>query len=352
MKDVKNAFGALIFGLILFVASFVVLWLNEGNSAKNIATASYMNKKATQIEPTKIQDSNNGSLVAATGAAIADSTLYDVNIKIPKALVLERTVEMYQLDEEKDDDSNGNTTYKYTKKWSDSKIDSDSFHDKNYRNPNFPIESMDFYADSAKLGAFDLTPDQIKRIIPEKEITDLPQNQKYSIENGKYFSGKDIQEPNIGDVLISYSYAPSGTNISFIGKQESNHIMPFSYQKRSNYVQYNGSLDKEAIIEKYKHENHVLTMALRFVGWLLMFFGLKLLTSPLELLFGFIPIFGKIASNISTFVAMLISLVLSLITIAIAWFAYRPIVSIILIVVSVGIVWVIKQKLPKKVEEN
>ena len=42
-----------------------------------------------------------------------------------------------------------------------------------------------------------------------------------------------------------------------------------------------------------------------------------------------------------------ISLVLSLLTIALAWFAYRPILSIGILVVIGGILYAFKDKLPK-----
>lgn len=332
-------------GFILFLASFVLLSWNEGNNARNIATASYMMKNAVQIEPTNTNNTN--SLIALTGAATTKDFLQDTNIKMPDTLVLERTVEMYQWEESDGTDSNGNTSYNYNKIWSEARIDSDSFHDKKYRNPKFPIESDSFYAQNVKLGEFDLTNYQIEKIVPEKEFTELPENKHYTVVNGEYFSGKDFQNPEIGDVLISYSYAPSGTNISFIGKQQANTVIPFEYKGRSNYVQYNGSLNKDSIIERYKHENKILTISLRVLGWLLMFIGLNLLISPLSALLGFIPLLGNIANTVSAFILMLVSLVLSLITISIAWFAYRPDFSFILISASLVLVMFIKKKLKK-----
>ena len=245
--------------------------------------------------------------------------------------------------------ADGNTVYSYNKVWSDTRIDSSSFHDKKYHNPKFPVNSENFYAKNVKLGAFDLTDDQIQKIVPEAEYTDLPKNTKYSIVNGSYFSGKDFENSKIGDILISYTYAPSGTNISFIGKQQSNTIRPFDYKGRLNYVQYNGSLNKDEIIERYEQENMFLTIALRFFGWLLMFVGLSLFISPLSMVLEFIPVLGKIANAISSFILMLVSLVLSLITIAIAWLAYRPEFSLVLTVVSVFIVVMIKRRLEKRI---
>ena len=348
MGKIKDAFKNLLFGFVLFIGSFVLLWWNEGNSARNIATADYMQKNATQIEPTNIQTSNDGLLIATKGSAVTNSTVGDLYIKLPNTLVLKRKVEMYQWEEETKKDSNGNETHEYTKTWSEMKINSDNFYDKTKHNPKFPIESDKFFAPSAKLGSFNLSSEQIKKIVPEKELYNLPPNPKYSIQDGKYFSGTNISNPNIGDILISYSYAPSGTDISFIGKQQSNSVTSFNYKGRNNYVQYNGLLDKEAIIEKYKQENLILTMTLRFLGWLLMFIGLKLLISPVIAIFGIIPFLGRIADDISSTILMLVSLLLSLITVAIAWVAYRPLLSLGLIVISLAIAYLVKQKLPKE----
>lgn len=347
MNNSKNIFGNIIFGLILFIGSFFLLWLNEGNNAKNLATASYMDKKAVQIDASPVSAANDNLLVAVTGKAITDNTLKDENIELPNTLVLKRTVKMYQW-EEKKHDSDGNETYEYVKSWSANKIDSDNFHDKTHINPDFPLESKNFYAQNAKFGDFNLTSGQISNIKPESDFIDLPPNSKYSVVKEQYYSGKNIQTPEIGDVLISYRYAPSGTNISIIGIQKNNQLTSFSYKNRSNFVQYNGHMNKEGIIGKYRHDNSTLTMILRLTGWLLMFIGLKMLISPIEAIFGFIPILGNIANSLVSVILALISLALSLVTIAIAWFVYRPVASIILVAVATIIMYIVKDKLPRK----
>lgn len=336
-------------GFILFISSFVLLAWNEGNNAKNLATAMYMEKKAVQTEAVNIKPENDGKLVAITGPAVTEDTIFDENIGMPATLVLDRTVQMYQWDEKEGTGSDGNSVYEYTKTWSETKINSDSFHDNKYKNPDFPIRSANFYATTAKLGDYDLSVEQIERIAPETELTDLPENDVYSVINGKYFSGKNMQEPEIGDILISYSYAPSGTDISMIGIQQTNRINPFSYKGRTNYVQYNGSMSKDAVIEQYRHENMFLTMSLRVLGWLLMFVGLKLLISPANDILEFVPFFGKIANAVSTMVLMLISLLLTVITIAIAWFIYRPVLSLVIILISLYIAKQIKKSIPQRV---
>lgn len=352
MNKVKNVFKDLGIGLILFIVSFAVLWINEGNNAKNIAIANYMAKNALQIESNKIESSNEGLLVAARGQAQTEETIQDELISSPKTLVLERKVEMYQW-EENSHEENNHTTYSYEKKWSEQEIDSSDFHDKSHINPSFPVKSEEFYANNVKFGDFDLTSKQIKKIAAEETFRNLPPKAGYSIQQGeKYFSGTDIMQPKVGDILISYTYAPSGTYISMIGKQSGKNIVPDKYKKFSVYVQYNGNLSKEEIIEKFRHNNFILTNIFRLLGWLLMFIGLKLIASPITKIFNFIPILGDIVEGASSLVFGLFSLFLSLITIAIAWFAYRPIASLLLITVAIIIAIIIKKIAPKNKENK
>ena len=49
-QNVKNSFGGIILGLILFIASFALLWWNEGNSVRLIQKGDYITKK----EPTQV----------------------------------------------------------------------------------------------------------------------------------------------------------------------------------------------------------------------------------------------------------------------------------------------------------
>ena len=320
---------SLIFGIILFLGSFVVLWMNEGNNAQKIAIADYASKNAIQADATNINGENDGKLISTSAEAISDAVLGDENIEIPNSLIVSRKVEMYQWVENHD----GADT-KYEKAWSEDFVDTTYFEDKSYKNPPLPIKSEVFSAEVAEFGDYTLNNEQILLIKSENPVTDLPQNSKYTIVNGSYFSGKDIENPQIGDVLITYSYVPSKTAVSIIGQQNSdNTISALQYKNMDIYIQYDGNLSKDEIINAYRQDNNNFTIFVRIAGCLLMFLGLKLFISPIIDIFNLIPILGKIADFILSIVLFLISICLSLITISIAWFAYRPLLSILLIVV-------------------
>ena len=76
----------------------------------------------------------------------------------------------------------------------------------------------------------------------------------------------------------------------------------------------------------------------RVVGILLVIFGISAIVSPITNLLGKIPLLGSIANGAIGLVSFALGLAISLIVIAVAWFRYRPILSIILIVAVVGLI--------------
>ena len=339
-----KSFGSFVIGIILFLGAFCLLWWNEGNSATKINIANYTNKYAIEVSSNSIQRDNDNKLIATHGLAKTTSTLGDEFVESPNTLVLERVVRMYQWIEDNED---GKTVYK--KDWSDIEQNSDEFEDKNHRNPKFSISSREYYAPNATLGQYDLSEKQIEMIEPQKEFLHLKEKSGYEIIDNQYYKGKDINNPEIGDILISYNYAPSETSISIIGEQKSDNTIASMIHKKFGaiYIQYDGKMTKAEILEKYRNNNKILTMGLRFLGWFLMFLGLKLFFEPLVNFLNFIPILGNLANAATTFIFALITFVLSLFTISIAWFVYRPLLSISLIILGTMIAIFVKKKFIK-----
>ena len=328
-QNIKNSFAGVIIGIILFLASFVILWLNEGHSVAQIAKANYMAKNAIEVSTDIINRDNDNKLIQVSGKAVTNTTLTDDIVTIPNAFALSRNVEMYQWQEnsqtETKDEVGGSTTetttYSYEKVWSSERIDSEDFHKSGHNNPKFPLQSADYYAESGKLGEYN------------------------KIFESTYYKGYDPENPNIGDIRISYEYVPSGVNISIIGQQKSdNTISNLKLKNSSVYLQMDGLNTKEEMINSFRQDNKFFTNFIRIVGWLLMFIGLNLLINPLVTLFKIFPFASSIIGFLTSGLMFLVSLALSLLTIAIAWFAYRPTLSIGLIIVICGIIYLIKSK--------
>lgn len=356
-QNIKNSLSGVIFGILLFLGSFIVLWMNEGHNVAQLGKANYMNKNAIEISAEKIDRANDNKLVQVSGNATTNETLTDKIITVPNAFALSRKVEMYQWKEnvktEKKDNMGGSTTetktYTYEKVWSQDEINSENFKKSSYSNPKFTLKSENVYARTGKLGGFNLTSKQTESMHGFEVYGNLPQKSEYKIYENTYYKGYNPENPQIGDVRISYEVIPSGTPISIIGKQKPDDTLTYMTVKDSAvYLQQDGIKDKAEMLYSFKQGNKILTIVLRVVGWLMMFFGLNAIINPLVVIFKVVPFVEKIAGAITGGVLFLVSLALSLLTIAIAWFVYRPLLSIGLLAVIGGIVFVLKNKFVRK----
>ena len=88
------------------------------------------------------------------------------------------------------------------------------------------------------------------------------------------------------------------------------------------------------MFESARSANSFMTWIVRLVGFLLMFFGLSKLLKPLSVLADVLPILGNIVELGTGLVAGVVALVCSLVTIAIAWIFYRPVLAIFLLVLA------------------
>lgn len=353
-QNVKNSFGGLVFGLILFIASICILWNNEGNLARQNQIALYINKTAIPVESVSVDKNNTNKLISTSGNAVTSESLTDDIITVPNALALSRKVEMYQWRENQESKTDTNmggsttktTTYSYEKVWSEYPIDSSDFHKPSYYNPPFTLKSERYNAQKGNLGDFTLSKVQTTALHNLYEYSNLPQNSKYTISGNYYYKSNNIESPNIGDIRISYKYMPSDSPISVIGMQRADKtITPMVIKQGRVYIQYDGLLSQAEMVEKFKKGNVFTTNIFRVLGFLLMFFGLNLTLRPIAVILSFIPIFESIISFITGGLVFLVSLVLSLTIIAIAWFFYRPFLTIALAVIIVGLILLIKNKI-------
>lgn len=354
--NIKNSLTGFIVGIIIFLLSFVVLWKNEGHNVAQLAKANYIDKTAIEISADKIERANDNKLVQLSGNAETDTTLTDGTVTIPKVFALERKVEMYQWEENVEtttkDELGGSTTetktYSYDKVWSDTEINSKNFKKKGYKNPPFPIKSTVYYAKSGKLGEFNLTDKQSQSMNDYTEFDNLPQNSKYKIYDNKYYNSYNPESPAVGDIRISYEYVPTNTEISIIGRQKSdNTLTSYPYKDSPIYLQQSGIKTKDEMVSAFKKNNEFITNLFRIVGWLMMLIGMNLIISPLVVIFKVIPAVETIVGMLSGGIIFLISIALSLLTISIAWFAYRPLLSLSVLVIIGLIAFEVRKKIKK-----
>ena len=362
--------GVLIGGA-LFISGFPVLFYNEGNSVKTAKAIDEGEGACIAVESNaNIDQENNDKLVHMSGKADTQDVLTDDTFGVSAtAISLERQVEMYQWIEESRTQEKKKlggsvekvTTYTYKKDWVSQAIDSSGFKESGHDNPgSMEVESDRLLASNVSFGAFRLSESQIKRIGSEQNYK-FPTNFVSKVDRVKVV-GPTIYVPNaetrnnpknvrdvasqtrIGDMRVTFRVVYPH-EISLIAKQHGDTFVDYTAKngKKLNYLE-EGVKDAAEMFETARTNNKITTWLVRIGGFLLMFFGLSMVFKPLSVLADVLPILGDIVEMGMGLVAGLLALICALVTIAIAWLFYRPILGGILLAVAGFFIWKLIQK--------
>jgi hypothetical protein len=363
-----DSFKGIIFGIILFIGAFPLLFWNEERSADRIRTLHEGKSLVVAVASDQVDPSHNGALIHTFGNAISNDILQDQLFGVKEnALKLKRTVEMYQWQEKQKSKTKKNsggsettkTTYSYDKIWSEHPINSGEFKkSEEHTNPTMPYASETYSATNITIGAFKLTNHFIEQINKFETYPLSQQNfdamnsslkQSFVLSGNSYFYG-DASNPQVGAVRISYEIIKP-TDISVIGKQDNNIIQTY-YTKNGNInLLEMGNVDAESMFTLAESENTLMTWLVRLGAFVLMWSGLQMVFAPISVLGDIVPLIGSLLGAGTSLVAGIISLVLSLVTMAIAWIVFRPMIGIALLILAGGFFFggfkVIKRKLQK-----
>ncbi|MBR5902396.1 TMEM43 family protein [bacterium] len=358
-----------IVGIVLFIAAFPLIFWNEGRAIKRTKTLNEGQQVCVTVDSAQVSPENEGKLIHTSGTVKTGETLSDAMFgqTVSNALSFSRTVMMYQWQEHEKSETKKKTggstetktTYTYTKEWVDHPVSSSSFEkEEGHENPTeWPVEGETWQVGNASLGAFALSAEQIERAGKEEPfkpfVTNnmpLPQglDASYVRTAEGFYRGADPQSvnpgsPKIGDIKVAFAVTPVCA-ISMAGAQTGSSIAPYQTKFGTILLQYNGTMTKEDIFAAAHRDNTILTWLLRVAALLMFFIGLKLIVGPLNVLADILPFFGNIMDFVTGTATFLIALILTLITVAIAWLTVRPVIGIALIVIAVILIVLAKKK--------
>ena len=347
MKNKKSGgIGGIGFGFLLIIGGICLLWWNEGRTVKTEASIKEVQSSGIEVNDAKYNSDNNDKIVLVTGKTQYETvtdTLLNITVE---GLVLNRKVEVYEWEESCDDD---NCTYK--KIWSDDLIDSSNFRNSSYKNPtSLMYKSEMFYTSYAKLGDFNLSKEFLAQLdtndtMPPKEDVEI---EGFHVQGSYYTNVKNEADPEIGDLRIIYLYNDAN-EVTALGVQKEKELATFVGKSgySLNYVR-EGIYTLPQVINSLRSSNKTTKWLLRGLGILLVIIGISSVLSPITKLLGYIPILGSIANGAIGIVTFAVGLAISLVVIAVAWFRYRPLLSIGLIVAVVALIILIKKFTKKK----
>ena len=146
--------------------------------------------------------------------------------------------------------------------------------------------------------------------------------------------------PRIGDQRVSFNETPESI-ITIVAVQNGNSLGAFVSETGEGgdiLLFKQGTFTSAQMYEEAHLANQATTWIFRFLGWGAMGLGLYLLFRPLEVMADVLPCVGSIIGCGITFMAVLISAILSTLTISIAWLASRPQIGAIVLCVLLAVI--------------
>lgn len=350
-------------GLLMIVVMSVLLFWNEGRAVQTTRSLDEGSGAVVRATASRVDPANDGKLVYVQGDLAATAPVADSALGIrAKAARLERHVEMFQWKEERHTETRKNlggseertTTYSYSRVWSDKRIDSSRFqHAAGHNNPQMRFSNFQAIASDAELSAFKPGATALSRI-PASEAKPIPQEAASQFQgraelgpahvvDGALYLGPDPSESRVGDLRVSYKIAPLGPT-SFIARQAGADLQ--EYQTKAGdalLLARSGNVAPEAMFAQAHAENRMITWLLRLVGTVFVFVGFTLILRPIAVLGDVVPIIGSILGAGTALAAMVLTMVVAPLVIAVAWFFYRPMISLAVLAAGAAAVYGLRQ---------
>lgn len=366
-----NSFKGIGGGLLLFLIAFPLLFWNEGRAVKRAKALETGAGAVVSVQADKVDPANEGKLVHVTAKADTKDVLTDPLFKISStAIRLERRVEMYQWKQNESSKTEKQlgggtkktTVYTYEKVWSDKPVNSAYFKEAGHENPGFPFESEKLRANHVTLGDFLLNDSLVDRLGDSRKLP-VPADYKLPAAlSGKsdaayvHVSRKSsapsqvsqeqpadnagdaaLTEPAIGDLRISW-YAVVPHEVSIVARQTGKTFSAYPVGSESILLIADSVQSAEAMFQSAQSANSAMTWFLRIAGLVMMYVGLSCVLRPLSVLMDVIPFLGDLIGAGISLISFLIALPCMLVTIAVAWIYYRPLLGIGLLVVAVALI--------------
>ncbi len=343
-------------GIILAgLAGYGLFW-NEGSAVQTAKSITEGAGLVINIDAASVDPANEGKLVHLTGEIKAGARPNDAEFGVAvDGLRLVRTAEMYQWREDKKVETGKSvggseeavTTYSYKRVWSSSPINSQEFKIRDgHANPEMRYSGATFNGGDITLGAF-RPGEQVIRMLPDNQDMPVEAAMADALRtrvhgpvqaiDGRFYFGENSSQPRIGDIRVSYHFAPAGP-VSIIGQQSGSDFTLYQTKAGNRILMVRpGTTSAVDMFDDAQRDNVMWTWIARFFCAFVMFVGFKLILDPIVVIADVVPFIGNLMGAGAALVSFIVTAVVAPLVIAVAWLWYRPIVSIIVIAVGAGL---------------
>ncbi|MCF3638983.1 TMEM43 family protein [Rhizobium sp. TRM95111] len=352
----KGALVKIVIGLVLVVGCLWLLGWNEGRSVKTYRALVEGAGIVVSVEAGAVDAANEGKLVHVSGpvtpVGVPSDGLFGVEAR--GGVGLERIVEMYQWVESSRSETRTKlgggeetvTTYSYSKDWRRNEINSNTFRQSGHDNPKKPVDDADFAVPTAKIGAFSVageraaalgrdTPVQLTDAGAARLRSALSLGKPMTLVSGAAVYSADPNNPAVGDIRVRFERSDL-QEASFVAAQRGDTLADYRTSNgRTLFLSDAGLASAADMFDAAQSENTIITWLLRVGGLIGIFVGFAAMLSILGVIADVIPFLGSIVRFGTSAIALVLTLLIGPLVIAIAWIAYRPVLAISILAVGI-----------------
>lgn len=361
---IGSSLTGLLIGPLVILGAIVLLFWNEGRAVGTARSLTEGAGAVVSVAAGTVDPANEGRLVHVAGPVATGGKLRDAASGVEAdGLRLVRKVEAFQWRETSTSETHKKlgggeetvTTHTYALGWTDHPVDGGAFKQPDgHRNPPVALAGATLSQTAARLGAFTLTVAQTgglgrARPLPVERFDRAALQKTFGVAaagqlvDGRIYVGVDAARPRLGDLRISYEVAAT-PEATVVARQTGAGFTAFATSNgRTIEILRDGAVSPAQVFDDAQSGNTILTWIIRVGGILLLAFGFGLILGPLSVLADVVPFIGDLVGGASSMVALAAAVLVGAVTIAIAWFAYRPLLSVGLIVAGLVVAYGVRR---------
>lgn len=358
VQRIRNAIGGVVTGLLMIIAAGGGLFWNEGRSVQTALSLAEGRGAVVAADAARVDPAHEGRLVHVAGAVTTGSPLVDPDFGVSaQGLRLIRNVEMYQWKEDRRTETRTGlggaeervTVYSYTRQWMSQPQDSSRFQQpSSHQNPPMRYRDRDIVSTDATLGAFRPGENVLRKISASDDLALDPALAReirsrvsgpVQVADGRIHLGLNAGEPRVGDHRIAYRVARPDS-ISVVGRQAGTGFGAYQTAAGDSLLLASaGIVPASDMFGAAERDNAFFTWLVRGIGILFIYIGFGLILRPLVVVGDFVPLIGSILSAGAGLAALALTAVVAPVIIAVAWFYYRPLLSVGVLAAGAAIVF-------------
>lgn len=352
-QNILRSLVGIPIGILLFLGSFVVLWMTEGRTDWSRVAGQ------TVVASPDRTNGADGRAVSVTGPVTSTEPLGDPDFVRPGPFVaLQREVEQFAWVERRASNSRGNvggssatqTTYTYAPEWTATPQPASGFRiPAGHENPPMAVRSARFVVPRAAVGVWNVELSHVgfdaRDTLPPTTLQRAGRGVSFVPAGEHLFGGSGTPDaPQLGDLRVRLRALRSGTVVTAFGQASGASLVPLQVGGAPWIRVIAG--DRPQALQALAGEYSTAGWIGRVVGFVMMWIGMLAFLGPVSTFLDVLPMLGSASRFVTVLVTLPLALVLTAATILVATLAHSVAALVVTVAALLGLFALLARRRP------